>query len=398
MMMIKKFQIVVFVFTFVLLQFQPSAVQCKPQFDRFKEDYDWLISMINPKTLLTLSAEDPLNQHNSYTYTNALTLIMLVLRGEPKDIDLASRIVQSMRNLQDEDGAWADAFHIQTGQITAWNRATGPNSWMVLALLHYYKKTKDPLAWEMAQKATDWLLTHQDSNRNHFTYGAIKLGDAFPYSEVRNTEANANCLAAFYAMSVLAEKPLDRIRYRQAARMIAQFLTEKLWREDHFAVAILNAKGDFSTFPELLDSQTWTLLSLDATEKLHNISASKYASALNWLLKHKTRVNNVEGFSKVTFSYDPRLDTDGDGSVDNSIWVEGVCGAVLAFRIIGDSNHADTFYTEIEKLRLPTRRLPHIVGPPQLHWPYNLPFPSVGALWTIFADPEINFNPFYVSD
>jgi len=382
-----------------ILTFTPvKALQSESQFQPFQEEYNWLFSMINPKTHLTLSSKDPSNPGNSYTYTNALTLILLVLRGEPKDLELAKKIVQEMRKLQDEGGSWPDAFHIQTGQITAWNRATGPNSWMVLALLHYYKKTGDQEAWEMARKATDWILTFQDTNRDHITYGGIKLGHSYPYSEVRNTEANANCLAALYAMSVLSKKPLDRIRYREAARMVARFLTESIWQKDHFQVAILNAKGDFSSFPELLDSQTWSLLSLAATEKLHGISLSKYAPALDWISKHKTVVNKAHGFSKVTFSYDPRLDLDGDGDVDNSIWVEGVSGAVLAFRLVGKTQSASFYYKELDKLRLPTGKLPHILGPAQLEWPYNLPFPSIGSLWVVFAHPDINFNPFYITD
>lgn len=378
--------------------FSSVCAQTPNSLQRFDADYQWLRSMIHPKTKLTLSSEDPLNPFNSYTYSNALTLILLVLRGTPADIDLAREIVQSMRRLQDEEGAWADAYHIQTGQIAAWNRASGPNGWMVIALLHYYKKTKDPLAWEMAVKTTDWLLKYQDVNPDHVTYGAIKLGEAFPYSEVRNTEANANCLAVFYAMAKFTDKPYEKIRYRQAARMVARFLTEKIWQGDYFAVAMTDDKGELSTFPELLDSQTWTLLSLKATEKLHGISPVKYEKSLSWILKHTTRVHKAEGFSKVTFSHNPQLDTDGDGDVDNSIWVEGTCGAILAFRMLGDHNHADYFFEQLEKLKLPAGRLPHILGPVQLEWPYHLPYASVDALWVIFSHPEINFNPYVIAD
>lgn len=380
--------------TILCLNLHLSSAEGANNFDLFEQDYNWLFKLNNPKTKLTLSSEDPSNPHNSYIYTNAINLILLVIRGEEKDLKLAAKIVKGLRELQDEGGSWADAFHIQTGRITAWNRATGPNAWIVLALLHYFKKTNDPMAWNMAEKATQWLLTHQDKDQNSFTYGAIKLGKAYPYSEVRNTEANANCLAAFYAMSLFAKKPLDRIRYREAGRLIALFLTNKLWQKDHFAVALLNSKGDVSSFPELLDSQTWSLLSLQATRKLHGLSVEKYAVALKWMLEYKTRANKAEGFSKVTFSYDTRLDTNGDGIVDNSIWVEGVAGAILAFRKMGFNRQANYFYNEMQKLKLPSGRFPHIIGPPQLAWPHNLPFASVGALWMIFAAPEVNFNPF----
>lgn len=381
----------------VLFTHAPIAYAESP-FAKYAEDYQWIYEMNNPNTFLTLSSLDPSNPHNSYTYSNAIVLILLVLRGTEEDLKLAKNIVHGMKKLQDEEGPWADAFHIQTGQITAWNRATGPNGWMILALLHYYKKTHDPAALEMARSATEWLLTHQDVDRNHYTYGGLKLGHAYPYSEVRNTEANCNALAALYAMSVFTDKPLDRIRYREAARMIAQFLTEKIWQKDYFAVAFLNSEGNLSSFPELLDSQTWTILSLAATQKLHGKSPRQFAAAMNWILKYTTRANKAEGFSKVTFSYDPHLDIDGDGDVDNSIWVEGVAGAVLAFRLIGETRRANFYFNEMEKLKLPTGRYPHIVGPVKLSWPHNLPFPSIGALWVIFADPEINFNPFYVSD
>jgi len=377
--------------------FTPSANGESP-FDKFQDDYRWLVQMNNPKTFLTLTSLDPSNPHNSYTYSNAISLILLVLRGTNEDMQLAKEIVHGLKKLQDEDGPWADSFHVQTGQITAWNRATGPNGWMILALLHYYKKTRDPVALEMAHTTTEWLLTHQDIDRNHFTYGGIKLGHAYPYSEVRNTEANCNALAALYAMSVFTKKPLDRIRYREAARMVAQFLTEKIWQNDYFAVAFLNSKGNLSSFPELLDSQTWTILSLAATRKLHGISPRQFAGSMNWILKYTTRANKAEGFSKVTFSYDPHLDLDGDGDVDNSIWVEGVAGTVLAFRAIGEERRANFYYNELEKLKLPTGRYPHIIGPVKLSWPHHLPFASIGALWVIFADPEINFNPFHVSD
>lgn len=393
----KTFSVLLAAGLFCALAF-PSVSRGESPFQKFTADYQWLYAAVNPKTKLTLTSEDPLNPFNSYTYSNALSLLLLTLRGEPKDIDLAREIVQGMKKLQDEEGAWADAYHIQTGQITAWNRATGPNGWMVIALLHYFKRTKDPMAWEMARACAEWLLKHQDLDSNNATYGAIKLGEAFPYSEVRNTEANANCLAVFYAVSELTDKTIEKIRYRQAGRLVARFLTEKIWQGDHFGVAMLNSKGELSTFPELLDSQTWTLLALHATEKLHNLSPTKYEQALSWILKHTTKVNGAEGFSKVTFSYDPQLDTDGDGDVDNSIWVEGLCGAILAFRMMGDTNHAAYFYEQLEKLRLPTGRLPHMLGPLQLGWPYHLPYASVDALWSVFASPDINFNPYQIVD
>ncbi len=384
------------IWTFIFLLSTPFYSWGEEGLSRFDKEYKWLIALNNPKTKLTLSSEDPANPHNSYTYTNALVLTLLSLRGSEEDLKLAQEIVLGLQQLQDEGGPWADAFHFQTGQITAWNRATGPNAWMVLGLLHYYKKTKDPVAWKMAEATTEWLLTNQDKDQNSFTYGGVKLGKAYPFSEVRNTEANANCLAAFYGMSLFAQKPFDRIRYREAARLVARFLTDKLWQKDHFAVAFLNGKGDLSSFPELLDSQTWTLLSLAATEKLHGISPHAYKNGLKWMLQYRTRAKSAEGFSKVTYAYDPNVDTNGDGVVDNSIWVEGVAGAILAFRQLELHRQANYFTSEMEKLKLPSGLYPQMIGPAHLNWPYNLPFASVDALWLIFA--ATNFNPFNLED
>jgi hypothetical protein len=79
----------------------------------------------------------------------------------------------------------------------------------------------------------------------------------------------------------------------------------------------------------------------------------------------------------------------------DAFWPEGVAGYVLAARRTGKP---ERFFAEIEAARLPDGTLPHIIGAmPSSDWKLDLRYPAVdGTVWTAWADPAVNFNPFRV--
>jgi hypothetical protein len=136
---------------------------------------------------------------------------------------------------------------------------------------------------------------------------------------------------------------------------------------------------------EWLDSQTWSLLALDATSGLHGRDPAAYSGlqtleAENRVTQVPFRGQMIRGFAKVTIGPD-------------AFWSEGVAGHVLASRVVG---RPDRFLGDLLTARNQNGTLFHIIGSQgATSWQFDLRVPAIdGTVWTAWAMPEVNFNPF----
>jgi hypothetical protein len=256
---------------------------------------------------------------------------------------------------------------------------------MVLAGLHLHHAARNREVLDEAMETLDWVLSFQDTNSGSDSFGAITMGEGQPLDI--STEANADALAAAWGFAEALGGEKDQ-KYREAARRIAGWLA-RCWKEDRFAVAFTRHRGALVPvlWPEWLDSQTWTLLSLDATrEGAHSLDPRDY-NGLRFLSDYEVEVpyrgKTLRGFAKLT-----------PGAP--AFWSEGVAGYVLAARVVGMPE--ERFLEGLEAAREPDGTLLHIIGIEKSNdWREHLPVKAIdGTLWATWADPRVNFNPFRV--
>ncbi len=386
------------------LQGQPARAPAVPA--EVLRSLWWLLNQLNVRTGLLPANLDPARIHASSTYSMALVIIQFALAGalsgDGEYLLAAHQLWESMQAIRGErEKGWLDFYDVRTGSPypDPGSRATGPNSWMVLAGLHLYhaagklkmlEEEREEIL-EEAKETLDWVLSFQigrDETRD--SYGAIKLSQKDLLSI--STEANADALAAAWGFAKTLGREEGSQEFQEAARKIAQFLTTKVWRkgEGQFEVSFTLEDLDSGALKifsnrEKLDSQTWTILSLAATREAHSFEPRDY-NGLFWISGEHTvevpyREKTLRGFAKLT------------GGAP-AFWPEGVAGYVLAARLVGMPE--EPYLESLEAAREFDGTLLHIIGTRNSgDWKENTPFKAVdGTVWATWADPALNFNPF----
>ncbi|MGH9363028.1 MAG: hypothetical protein ACRD2T_14030, partial [Thermoanaerobaculia bacterium] len=228
----------------------------------------------------------------------------------------------------------------------------------------------------------DWVLGFQDLVESNRSYGAVTLGEEHPDSI--STEANVDALAAAWGMAQALKDFEAGHPYRRAAEGILRWLG-KSWTGDRFLVSARKPGGVPLEFEEWLDSQTWTVLALEATGAL---DPPRHRQALLSLADREVQVHYegrwLRGFGKVS---DPKVE---------SFWSEGVAGYVLAARALGLPE--EPYLESLDAARKPDGSLPYTIGPRgegPAWWKIDLRLEGVdGTVWASWADAEVNFNPF----
>jgi hypothetical protein len=361
-----------------------SSIQRTPEVE---SALNWLKGQFEPSTALPQSYES-LTDAAAWTYDVATWLIVMTQADE---IESAQKVVQTMLQLQ-SNGAWVDGYSIINRSSITETQSVGPNAWMGLALCHYFQSTQDREALEGALRVADWLLGLQnvvpEQSRSD---GAIPGGRDESGAQIQwiSVEHNTDALAFFYALNRLTGVQ----KYSDAAQRIADWLVGQMWNpaESHFEVGTVDIIGTVNTtFPERLDTQTWTILGIDATKTLTRLDAKDF-NGLPWIDRYQTTVQyqgkTVKGFAIKTF---------GPGS--ESFWSEGTAGYGLAAMTLGDNETASFYSDQIHLLQTPNGGIPHSVAPDEVprEFPQKWDFNSIAATtWMIWLDSGI--NPFTVA-
>ena len=305
---------------------------------------DWIIGQMHEDTHLLRSYDNPA-EFNSWTYDQAVGVIALLETGHRSEARL---VLDEMLNILERSEtnrgitAFADGYEWDTGNeiLGAETRAAGPNAWMGLALLHGYRTLRDSRYIEAARDIAIWLIDNLRVEEGELAAGF--LGGVVPGVEGPlqwiSTEHQADVLAFLRGLEVFDANPpspgTDWGDYATALEkwMLTPVRRGGLWNrmESHFIVGYESiAPPRVSSFNEVLDSQTWTVLAFDASRRATGGWMWRDRVGLNWLDENwRVSVNcgGVErvGFSKRTFDYD-----DPAMSIV-SYWAEGMGGYALA--------------------------------------------------------------------
>ncbi len=356
----------------------------------------WICTQQDPRTQLFRSYDTP-GDHIAWSHDQASAIRALAAAD---NIQAASRCADAMLGIRHpEHRVWVAAHNSATLAVEYHSISIGTNTCLGLALLDLYRHTRQEAYLSAARDIGEFALKHQVTTGQG--EGAILGGLDEHGKQVvwTNVESNAASLAFLSALS----KTACEIRYRDAAVKIAQWLDREMWdrQTSCYRVGYVDsAQLALSDFPELLTSQTWTILAYCATQELSDWPREARGlshNGLPWLDRYRCTVRDnaktLTGFAKVT------LDKDAL----SSIWVMGTASYVLAARRAGGLNslHAE-LEISLRSLQRADGSMPYSIGTfsagadgrssltPTVY-PGNWRFGSIeGTAWVVFMERDLN--------
>ncbi|MFH1753379.1 MAG: PilZ domain-containing protein [Candidatus Omnitrophota bacterium] len=174
--------------------------------------YDWIVLHKNNKTNLISSYEgDDFLKGVAFIYDEALAAQAFLLY---KDSDSAEDILGFFKyKAQKTEGAFTNAYDVNTGSIAEHSVHVGPNMWIGITALQYTDMTglKDYLA--LAKDIGDWAIKLQDEDRD----GGLRGG---PKETWFSTEHNLDA----YAFFTMLHKKTGDDKYKAAADKVLAWL------------------------------------------------------------------------------------------------------------------------------------------------------------------------------
>lgn len=340
--------------------------------------YQGLVNKQRPSGLIESFDGHP--NPRAVTYDQSLAAMCYTFRKDFARSQGIFNVYQTLYNQGTFEG-FADDYHMDTIAVLDEDRLLGPNTWMLLALMHYRIVSGDNRYDDMMDGLADWILGFQDGD------GGMKFGNPreFGQRNIKPTEFNVNCYAAFRTYSQLRGNP----SYDQAADRIANWLETRVWNstEQRFNVGV-HANGQINP-DKALDVYSWPILSL-----------SSYTAALNTVDRdfRVTHINEltlvpVDGYDFSAFQNVPNPDKD-------AVWLEGTAQMVLAYLAAGDQNKATYFLRQIERAVVNISPMAQGItyatnrGTAYPDWYMDSRYPSASSpAWYLFA--LHNFNPYH---
>jgi len=290
---------------------------------RLEMAYKWLIRQQDSKTNLLYSYDIP-SDKTAWTYDQAIGIISFMVVG---DISAAEDCADAMVKIRDKKySLWADSYDVRTGEVLSKPIAIGPNAWMGLALVQLYATTGKNEYLTAAEKIGDFILKLQlreGSTKGSIPGGYDAYGGSFPWT---STEHNVDTIAL---LAALAEATGNKY-YHESAIQIVKWLNREMWasKSCYYRPGYSdNTKAQVSSFPELVDSQTWTILALLGAAERSYWSIEVKELFHNGLTYIDYYTSNVPYKGKFLVGLPKKTLRDKENS---SFWSEGTAGYLLA--------------------------------------------------------------------
>ena len=275
--------------------------------------YSWIKNRQDLVSGLVLSYEGDQNLKKiSFTYDQALAAITFVILN---DRERAEKIFSFYLKKIDKGENIFNAYYTQ-GDCAEYVAHSGPNAWIGIAVLDYYKETKDKKYLPIAEKVSDFLLQMMDKE------GGIKGG---PTVEWYSTEHNLDAFAFFKSFYEITKNE----KYLKAAEKIKNWISRYAYTS--YGPPVNRGKGD-STIAT--DTYAWSVTAFGADELLSlNMNPERILEfavdncEVSTNFKHKEREISVKGFDFAKYRNCAR------GGVVSCEWTAQM---VLSFEIMAD--------------------------------------------------------------
>ncbi len=209
--------------------------------------YSWIKNRQDLVSGLVLSYEGDENlKKMSFTYDQALAAITFVIFG---DKERAEKIFDFYLGKINKKENIFNAYYTN-GECAEYIAHSGPNAWMGIAVLDYYKETRDAKYLPIAEKVSDFLLEMMDKE------GGIKGG---PTVEWYATEHNLDAFAFFNSFYEITKND----KYAKASEKIKQWILKYAYTS--YGPPVNRGKGD-STIAT--DTYAWSVTAFGVDELL----------------------------------------------------------------------------------------------------------------------------------
>ncbi|MFC1709684.1 metallophosphoesterase [Candidatus Omnitrophota bacterium] len=327
-----------------------------------------------PRSFRNLPSSDK-SYNMSITFTASQAIGALLLENEKA---AAKKIGLAYIAVQDEDGGWADAYDVETGEVGSdahSNRMVGPVASMGRAMVELYAETGEQRFLNSAIKAADWMIDNFQGSwqdpRTGETYrflrgGEDQNGEAFEWSIVEH-----NSRAIIFLYDLAKQDTEDADKYEAAAVDSAKWITEQMWQGDHFEPLWLR-DGHIDLYAkEVLDAQFLPILAFHHAQDLLGIIPADYAIALEWnMIPQNTVIYN----DREVFGYARVIRTD------DSVWIEATLGMACVYLILGQEERAKELIDPIKKIQNKvTGGVVHAIGVEGQNWKYDFRYDAIDA-------------------
>lgn len=323
--------------------------------------------------------------NRAVTYDMALAAMAFTYN---KDFTRTRNIFNAFQSVFVPGQGFADEYNSEVSPPTVLNgdRTVGPNSFLLLALMHYKNASRDNTYNAIINDLAAWILGFQDAD------GAIKFGNPIGVIPpgTKSTEHNFDAYAAFKAYAKFS----GNNQYNIEAAQVLNWLETEAWNAGQ---GRFNVGERFNGTPDTgkaLDAYSWAPLALNDDSSLPipsvlPLAETDFAASFN---------NGTTGLliNGVDFG-GPNPNPDRD-----AVWLEGMGQMALAYLSVGNETKANSFINELNKAVFVTGPAAQGItyatneGTGYGGFTMNATDPSVSAMaWYLFAVNNFNpFNPF----
>ena len=286
-------------------------------------------------------------ESTAFTYDQALAAELFCIK---KDYKRAAKILSFYKNIAlRQDNVFYNAYFTQPGDPAEYVVHVGPNVFIGLSAIEYYKQTGDKKFIPLAIDIADWIIGLQKLNSK----GAIKGGTNFEWI---STEHNVDAYALFDKVYKVTKKK----KYRQAQSDVQSWIVKSAFNR---GVHGFN-RGEMDTHVAA-DANILTILSLGPkTLYKHNIDPEKVLKFTEDKCLVKVEYVRADGAKIIVEGFDftnPKI-----ARRKPVISCEWTAQAVVAYKIMGEYftaqndikkaeyyyNKAEYFQSELEKVAI----------------------------------------------
>ncbi|MDO8602814.1 MAG: hypothetical protein Q7O04_03075 [Candidatus Omnitrophota bacterium] len=363
--------------------------------------YQWLKNHQNKRTGLVMSYEGDRNLEEwAFTYDQSLASQCFILMGDRSD---AKEILDFYKyKAQRSEGAFANAYDSQTGNIIEYHVHSGPNVWLAIAIAQYTKKFKDETYLSVAEDIAGWLIALQKQDKDFGIRGG-------PQFEWFSTEHNLDAYALFGMLYRITEEE----KYLEAQTRTLEWIKKNSF--NRLECRMNRGKGDATI---ATDTFAWAIAAMGPKllkesgmdpDQIMDFAETNCMITTDYIMQDGKNTK-VTGFDFGKYEHLAR------GGIVSTEWTSQM---VVSFRIMADyykqardfnkalyyNKKADFYLSEIEKMVISS---PSRIGQGQGCLPYatqddvdtghgwrvargTRTGSTAGTAYTIFA--KYNYNP-----
>lgn len=319
---------------------------------------------------------------HAFTYDQAISAMAFTYRRDTARAKRIFDVYNSKFNSGAFDG-FANDYNVDNPNIIIdGQRTTGPNAWMLLALVHYKNVSGDNSYSAMMTGIANWLLKLQDTD------GGLYFGKSANGTLLTNksTEQNFDAYRAFdaYGWSA-AQAPF--IGY--AMHVNIWLRNAPAWNASERRFNLGTTLSGQTNTDKALDVYSWAPLALSSFTSVVDLASATFANT-------QTNAMNgarISGFDFSGYGYQAPVDKD-------AVWLEGTAQMVLAYRAAGRYTDAEYLLNQLKQAIVQTNTtgsqgLPYSTTIRGTAYSFYMTatYPSASSdAWFIFASD--NFNPF----